>query len=541
MALLETIRDRSIKTILARFMPAKVCDNRPRLLLCCSVFMVLTSLMLGGGTRGGFLSDAILELLAIPVLLIALASLLGLLYAQPHLRSRMHLLLASSFIIFALPLIQLVPLPPWIWTRLPAHSEIMATYDLLGRGLPWLPISTSADATWLSLLSLLPPMAVFFGVIQLAFSERRVLSLAIIAFGVISIVLGLAQLSQGPSGWLRFFTITNANDAVGFFANRNHFAALLYTVLLFAAAWAIDRVFKIEPWRTLRGIVLAPGASLVAIATVFMCLFIGEAFVVSRAGLTLTIIALIGVFALILGDRRKLPNVKTKFSKLVLATVSFAIILIMQFAIYRFMNRYSVDTLHDARLVFARNTLQAAVAFFPFGSGLGTFVQVYGMFEEPGDALINTFVNHAHNDFVELFLETGLLGMSLVGAFLVWFGFSAVKVWSKPFAAACQLDSALARTATLIIGLLLAHSVVDYPLRTEAMMGIFVFSCALLIEPLMPAQTDVKQPWREADRPAQPETRGAERPIPEPSSPQSAPEHAQPWGDDIEWPDAWRS
>jgi hypothetical protein len=78
-------------------------------------------------------------------------------------------------------------------------------------------------------------------------------------------------------------------------------------------------------------------------------------------------------------------------------------------------------------------------------------------------------------------------------------------------------------------------------LRTEAMMGIFVFSCALLIEPLMPAQTDVKQPWREGDRPAQPEARGTERPIPEPSSPQSAPQHAQPWGDDIEWPDAWRS
>ncbi len=34
-----------------------------------------------------------------------------------------------------------------------------------------------------------------------------------------------------------------------------------------------------------------------------------------------------------------------------------------------------------------------------------------------------------------------------------------------------------------VVGLLIAHSVVDYPLRTGAMMAVFAFACALLTEP----------------------------------------------------------
>ena len=42
----------------------------PLFYLCAVVFVA--SLLLGGGTRGGFLSDAILQLLAIPLLLVSL-------------------------------------------------------------------------------------------------------------------------------------------------------------------------------------------------------------------------------------------------------------------------------------------------------------------------------------------------------------------------------------------------------------------------------------------------------------------------------------
>ena len=48
---------------------------------------------------------------------------------------------------------------------------------------------------------------------------------------------------------------------------------------------------------------------------------------------------------------------------------------------------------------------------------------------------------------------------------------------------AALIDLLLARAATITIALLLAHSFVDYPLRTNALMGLFAFCCALLVAP----------------------------------------------------------
>ena len=52
---------------------------------------------------------------------------------------------------------------------------------------------------------------------------------------------------------------------------------------------------------------------------------------------------------------------------------------------------------------------------------MGTFVPVYAMFEKPENILANTYVNRAHNDFLELWLESGLLGLALMAVFAVWF------------------------------------------------------------------------------------------------------------------------
>ena len=52
-------------------------------------------------------------------------------------------------------------------------------------------------------------------------------------------ILGHFQVAQGQASPLRFYQFTNPTEAVGFFANRNHFAALIYSVVLLTAAWAI--------------------------------------------------------------------------------------------------------------------------------------------------------------------------------------------------------------------------------------------------------------------------------------------------------------
>ena len=438
------------------------------------------SLLLGGGTRDGFLSDAILELLAIPALVVTVSSFIDLPRRSTDIWNRTQWVLMLCFAIVLLPLFQLAPLPPWIWTRLPGREGIEAIFELVGGQRNWMPVSVSPSATWLSFLSLLPPMTIFLATIQLSYQERRRLSLVVIAVGIVSAFVGLIQVSQGPTSSLRFFAFTNNTEAVGFFANRNHFAAFLYTVLLFAAAWSADVAFKTGSWTELRrrpARIVAPTVAF----TVLIVLLATEAMARSRAGLVLTIGALAGVFALATADRRNASG--TRPTKLLLGATILAIILISQFALYRVLDRFAVDPLQNARIPFAHNTIQAATAFTPFGSGLGTFVPVYAMFEKPSDTVARMYANRAHNDILEMWLETGVVGMALLGLFVIWLGFRCVKLWRWPAAHASELDQSLMRAATIVIGLLIAHSLMDYPLRTGAMMAVFAFACALLIEP----------------------------------------------------------
>jgi O-antigen ligase len=113
--------------------------------------------------------------------------------------------------------------------------------------------------------------------------------------------------------------------------------------------------------------------------------------------------------------------------------------------------------------------------FMPWGSGLGTFRSVYQLYENPAQ-VTNTYVIHAHNDYVEVALELGLPGILLMIAFLAWWMRAVSKVWRRP-------DSGVwARAASIASGVILIHSLVDFPLRTAAIGAVLAMCLALLTE-----------------------------------------------------------
>src|SRR6476660_57813 len=199
----------------------------------CAVVM-MASLVLGGGAGRGLLSDAILQLLAIPLLLVSLWRLFDV-----PLTKQMRLALWFCFAIAVLPLLQLIPLPPWLWTTLPNRQPSVEAFEIIGSAVPWMPISVSPKGTWLSALSLIPPLAVFLSTLLLSYSERRWLTHVLLAIGVLSVLIGLIQVAQGEDSPFRFFEFSNRTEAVGFFANRNHFAALIYCLIVFVLGWIV--------------------------------------------------------------------------------------------------------------------------------------------------------------------------------------------------------------------------------------------------------------------------------------------------------------
>jgi O-antigen ligase len=140
------------------------------------------------------------------------------------------------------------------------------------------------------------------------------------------------------------------------------------------------------------------------------------------------------------------------------------------------VERFAVAA-QDLRFAAAPVIFENANSFLPFGSGVGSFPVIFQSFE-PVSLIGEQFLNHAHNDYLEIWLEAGILGLAGMVAFLLWWGRATWRAWTTP-----GLYGDLARLGALVTGLLLLHSVVDYPLRTPALATLFAFAIGLLATP----------------------------------------------------------
>jgi O-Antigen ligase len=426
--------------------------------------IVVLTLALGGGTTQGLWSDALLQLASLPLLAFALRAFF--LEAPPGSGWPTALLAACVM----LPILQLIPLPPEWWVKLPGREPIGAAYDAVGMARPWLPLSLTPAATWRSALSLLPAVAVFLATVNLVYEDRRRLVLLILVIVLLSVLVDILQIIGGH---LYFYEITNFGSAVGFFANRNHNAAFLYSAIPLAAAWGLNlpgrRPQQLRLGMLIVGLVAAGAALSLALTA-------------SRAGIVLGLVAGIVTVALVArhGDGRR------QKTRLLIAVGSnlAALILAFQFGFVTLSERVQhSELIEDMRVPVASITIKAAETYSPVGSGLGSFVPIFQE-REPLSLLASTYVNHAHDDWLELWLDGGVPALALAGAFLLWFARSTLRVWLARVPLRMPVASAdFARAGSVVILLLLLHSIVDYPLRTTTLMVLFACCSALLIAP----------------------------------------------------------
>jgi O-antigen ligase len=426
-------------------------------------FVVILAMLFGGGGYQGW-SDAVVQLAALPLLAWALFKL-----TPSQLDSRGQWAIFLLFAILALPLLQLIPVPPSLWGGLPGRGEIVSAFEAAGVALPWLPISLDPSATWLGLLSLLPAIAIFLAMLSLEQRSRRVLIVLIFIVVFASVVLDLQQTWEGPNSPLRFYEITNQFRAVGFFANSNHNAAFLYSAIPFIIAWAIGLVLDHRRNRAI---------GLVLLALLTVTIIIGLSVAQSRAGMALLLVA--GLSGLLLAWRYARGQTGRRLFRFAIGANVIALILAFQFGFVAFLQRAEGEGLENLRWPVARITSQAALANMPFGSGFGTFVPDFEKFA-PRTLLGETYVNHAHNDWLELWLTGGAPAIVLTIGFLIWFVVSSFRLWRSGDPKGPVLDLALAQAASIVIVLLLLHSVVDYPLRIPTLSVLFAMACAFLI------------------------------------------------------------
>jgi len=416
---------------------------------------LLACLILGGSAQGIW-QNTLLQLAGLGI--IAWAAATG---DEPLPKSAqaLMLILIAAFVVVVL---QLIPLPTSLWAH-GLRMRIAEGYSLLGRPVPSLPLSLTPYASLSTLLAIIPPLAVFCAILRLGAFRASWLAAALLAGAVAGITLGALQVvAPGAASPWYLYHETNRGVAVGFFANANHMADLLVCGLPFIAALAAGgRSRNIQRYSAL--LIILAGAALL--------LVVGIALNGSLAGYTLAVPAIAASILIVAPAQRsvRLPVAIIAGLALVAAVAAMASTSIGSSRIGQ-----EASGSVESRQEILKTTGRAIRDTMPFGSGLGSFVKVYPLYES-ADHVTPEYVVHAHNDYAELTLELGLAGVLLIGVFLAWWTAAARAGWRTggggPYARAASIASAV----------ILVHSVVDFPLRTAAISATFAMCLALLI------------------------------------------------------------
>jgi O-antigen ligase len=427
--------------------------------------LYLFACLILGGSAQGVWQNMVLQLAGL--LIIGWAAVAPPDESLPSAAKPLLLLAIAAVVVVAL---QAVPVP----ADLGGHgirARIADGYRLLGRPVPALPVSVSPYASVAALLCLIPPLAMFCAIVRLKAYRPAWLGVALLAGTLAGIVLAVLQVAGGPRSPWYLYAETNAGLGVGFFANANHMADLLVISLAFVAATAgTARSRSVQHYR---------GILIVALALVVVVIA-GIALTDSVAGYALSLPVLIAGALIVLPPASRWRGVLLAVAALsVLASVAA----LTTTSIGATRIGQEAATSAQSREEILRITSKAIADFMPFGSGLGSFVKVYPLYESP-DSVTTEYVIHAHNDYAELALELGVPGVILVLLFLAWWIAAVWAVWLRgqggPFVRAASIASA----AVLI------HSLVDFPLRTAAISTCFAMCLALLADRRAPRRQE---------------------------------------------------
>lgn len=431
------------------------------------VAIIAISMILGGGGTSNPQAELILQLI-IAVFALALVAAPNLQDGFGHVPRAMWVL---GFLVLLVPALQLIPLPPSVWQALPGREVEVAALRVAGAEGAWMPLSMAPARTFASLVALLGAVLVMLQVSRLPLRDRNWLCAAIVAVAVLSMLIGVLQLSRTAGFDWSLYSEFSKGHLIGFQANHNAQADILQIGLL---AFGVLMVSRLGDGR--RHLVTWFGLALGTFAFLVSIFMTG-----SRAGISLAVVALAMLGTMLWPFLRSRPNILLWLGGGAATIAGLAAAAWQLPSIQRVVDRFSV--LHDARADLWVDTSFAIHQVWPIGSGVGTIVPMLEAAERL-DVVDPSWPVRAHNDWLEWTLEAGVPGFVVLAAIFVVVGYllaRAVAATSGRRADAAQRAQAIfASGVFLILGL---HSVVDYPLRSMSLAVLAAVAVAFLTAP----------------------------------------------------------
>ncbi|KRB14953.1 lipid A core--O-antigen ligase [Mesorhizobium sp. Root695] len=392
--------------------------------------VLFVSVLIGGGTASGLYTETLIEIAAI----VSAAAVFSRPSGQGIPRSALWLLaLALAVLCF-----QIVPMPAALLSGL--RPEVLLASPWLAGETELRFISVGVGRTIECLLYFAAAAAFFLGVTRLRPDQVYGL-LPFFFMGVICNGLA-AAIQYSLSDTVAIEGLLPFTINAGLFANQNHFSALLFVSIPFVVYYGL-----------FRGHLLSGSLGLMSL--LLLLLAAG-----SRAGILIGLaITIIAVVFLSARSRLGGYGILAVFIGLSLYTIGA-------------WTKIDAEVVDPAfgRAEFARTTIAGIEENWPTGVGFGSFQKVYQIYEK-GEMIFKPYVNHAHNDYLELALEGGAPVVFLIAVYLILLFASSVGGRRDP----------LQKAAFLSVSFLLVHSLVDYPLRTAALAMAFAYMNGIIL------------------------------------------------------------
>lgn len=369
------------------------------------------------------------------------------------------------FVSVGLAVLYLVPIPLDLWRDLPGRSLYAETFDWLGlQGIEVgsTQVSIVPSETILSLLMIIPTLGIFLSAVSLPPQLVKRLVYVFLMMVAVQALLGLIQYTSDDPFYV-FGMDYSGRFAQGLYVNRDHFVALMEMALPLALGlmlYSLGRSSR-DSHSDEKGFQVN---ELLAFAFVALVIFLAAIFSRSRAGVFLILLMFLLssiVFSRHVGGKRSAGWASAFFVVSGGLAVSVGLIPVLN----RFLTQ---DPLQDGRWSIFKTSIEVIRAFFPLGSGPGTYAEAYRSLQPVEQAF---YANHAHNDYLELLVEMGAAGAFIIAGFLVLYIYGWVRLrgntWNRM--RFLQVASGLSILAILL------HSLLDFNLHTPANFVVFAF------------------------------------------------------------------
>jgi len=312
---------------------------------------------------------------------------------------------------------QILPLPTILVKLISPHSYSLREMFSIGASTSsWMTISVAPFKTIKESLELLSYALFVLLIFKTVVSFRVIKKFfwALVGLGSFQALYGIIELLNPHPRLLFFPKEINLQVATGTYVNQNHFSGLLEMTLpitlglflvqmekLFAPAlsWK-DKILQFSEKKMTGGLILG----LLALLQV-----LGVWFSRSRSGIIVVFLEFI-FFLIILtiffqGDKFK----KRQSIRILQVVLIIVLVVIVYTGASSTISRFTLEKLNQEGRFHYWATLGQMITDFPFfGSGLGTFASLYPAYES---GKTYGLLLHAHNDYLEFFLEMGLVGM----------------------------------------------------------------------------------------------------------------------------------